>query len=125
LSSGRRGRSTRSRSRHRPHDGGGAHGTEVDRDPAPPSERALAPDPTAVIAHDAVCDRKPEPRPFTHALGGEERLEEARHVLRGDASAPVLDVEDRTLPLRTATVPRRLRYRPSRRDPHRAAPPAP
>ena len=55
----------------------------------------LAPDvdPAAVVAHDAVGHREPEPGPLAHVLGREERLEDVRQVLWRDARAFVLDAD--------------------------------
>src|SRR5579871_128358 len=68
------------------------------------AEGAAAPDGAvdfdgaAVIADDAEADRQPQPRPLTHRAGGEERLEEVRPVLRGNAAAVVLDLDHDLLP---------------------------
>src|SRR5207248_869083 len=63
------------------------------------AERAAAPhlaldlDGAAVVADDAEADRQSQPRPLADRLGGEERLEQPRPVLRPDAAAVVLHLD--------------------------------
>src|SRR5690606_586287 len=52
---------------------------------------------TAVLGHDPVADREPEPGPLIAALGGEERVEDAPDDVLGDAAAAVVDPDAQPL----------------------------
>src|SRR5262249_56313200 len=58
-----------------------------------PSRFALAGETTTVLLHNAVGDGQPESGAFTHLLRGEEGLEDARHDLRRNAGAIVLELD--------------------------------
>src|SRR5262245_23456274 len=73
----------------------GRPGGQADAEDAAAADLALDVDAAAVVADDAVADRQPQPRPLPHRLGGEERLEGVRQVLRADAAAVVLDLDHR------------------------------
>src|ERR1700681_2824100 len=52
----------------------------------------------AVLAHNAVCNRKPQPCSFARALGGEERIVNPLQVL-GRNTLPVVTYIDARKPL--------------------------
>src|SRR5687767_9853403 len=66
-----------------------------ERDVRPAAELAVDPDLASMIGHDLVRDRQPEPGPHTDATRGESRVEHAAEILRCDAAAVVLDLDDR------------------------------
>src|SRR5690606_654782 len=62
-------------------------------EPGAPAGLAVHLDPAAVLRHDAVADRQPQPGAPPRRLGGEERLEDLGQFRPGDADTGVLDLD--------------------------------
>ena len=67
------------------------------REPRALPDRAVAADRAVVLAHDAVGDRQAEAGAAADRLGREERIVDARELLRRDARAGVGDLGDRAI----------------------------
>ena len=78
-------------------------------------DRAVAVNRAVVLAHDAVGDRQAEAGAAADRLGREERVVDARELLRRNPGAGVGDFGDRAIALDRASPPTASRRAASRR----------
>src|SRR3954463_13477540 len=70
---------------------------QADGEPRALADMAVARDRAAVLLHDAVGNREPQPGALADFLGREERIVDPRQLLRGNAGARVADLHDRAV----------------------------